>query len=297
MAEGIVDGQVRNVRRVSFALADGEMAGWHFVSPGKPRLVFVHANGFCASAYRQVLEPLSADFDILAPDLRGHGRSTLPADPARHRSWDVYARDLLALIDQLDEKPVALAGHSMGAVSSLLAAARLAEVPKLALVEPVVLPVSVYLMSSGPFGGLMKDRLPISRQARRRRNGWPDAAAALSRYANHPTFKRWAEGTLADYLEDGLAETPDGGVKLACDPFWEAANYEAQGHDLGRAARKAAPQAYVLKAQHGSTVVRPGALTRRGAKLTRMDRVGHLAPMEKPGAVTAWLRDVLKAAD
>ena len=183
----------------------------------------------------------------------------------------------------------------MGATTALLAAARLETVPRLALIEPVVLPRPVYWVARSPLHALNRNRMPIARQARRRRNGWPDRDAAVARYEKHPGFRRWAAGVVADYMTDGLREGPahagegGGGVALACDPLWEAANYEAQGHDPERAARRAAGRAAVLKAQHGSTLMRPGALTRHGAALTVMDGVGHLAPMEAPDRVADWL--------
>ena len=285
-----MDGQVTKPEQTIIPFADGEMALRCWRNPGKPLLLFAHANGFCGSAYVPLLAPLGAEYEIWVPDLRGHGQTRLPADPSTHRSWDIYADDLLQLIDRIGRQPDVMAGHSMGAVSSLLTASRLEHVPALRLIEPVVLPVSVYLMASGPLGSLMKGRLPIARQARRRRNGWPDRSAALARYTNHPTFKRWAPGLLEAYLEGGLTDADDGRVVLACDPEWEAVNYEAQGHDIGRAARRAAPRARVLKAEFGSTVVRPGALTKRGAELTFMDGVGHLAPMEAPDRVRDWLK-------
>jgi len=95
-------------------------------------------------------------------------------------------------------------------------------------------------------------------------------------------------------MTDGLKDGPEGGVSLACDPLWEAANYEAQGHDPERAARRAGTRVSVLKAEHGSTVIRPGLLTRHGASLTRMEGVGHLAPMEAPARVSAWLADTAR---
>ncbi|WP_203292209.1 alpha/beta fold hydrolase [Maricaulis parjimensis] len=288
-----MDGQLIEPEETFIPLADGEMAVRRWVSPGKPVLLFAHANGFCGSAYTPLLAPLAGDYEIIVPDLRGHGRSRLPANPDTHRSWDIYARDLLALIDTLERKPDIMAGHSMGAVSSLLAASQLDSVPRLILIEPVVMPPSAYLLFGGPLAPFFKNKMPIARQARRRRNGWPDREAALARYGNHPTFKRWAPGMLEAYLLDGLAEQADGTIALACDPAWEAANYEAQGHDIGRASRKAASRASVLKAEFGSTVIRPAALTGRGASLTRMDGVGHLAPMEAPDRVRDWLKGEL----
>ena len=287
-------------QRRCWPLSDGEMAGWVWPNPGAPVLIFAHANGFCASAYRRVLAPLADRFEIVAPDLRGHGRTRLPADPDTHRSWDVYARDMAALIAQLPAPPAAMAGHSMGAVTTLLTASRLIEGgaaamprPRLALIEPVILPRPVYWLAHTPLSPLNRDRMPIARQARRRRNGWPDRAAAATRYGNHPTFRRWGEGVLADYLLDGLSDRTDGTVGLACDPMWEAANYESQGHDIARALRRAGPGALALKAEHASTVMRPAALERAGVTLTRMPGVGHLAPMEAPDRVSEWLSGAL----
>ena len=49
-------------------------------------LVFVHANGFNALTYRTLLAPLSGSLRIWAPDLRGHGGTTLPAEGADRRA-------------------------------------------------------------------------------------------------------------------------------------------------------------------------------------------------------------------
>ena len=49
-----------------------------------PDMIFVHANGFNALTYCTLLEPLARKARILAPDLRGHGRSTLTALAGAH---------------------------------------------------------------------------------------------------------------------------------------------------------------------------------------------------------------------
>lgn len=274
--------------RAHYEFEDGMMAAWRWPNPGAPILVFAHANGFNGEAYRQMLGKVADRFEIIAPDLRGHGRTTLPADPATHKSWDVYARDLLALYDRLDRRPALLAGHSMGGSSTLLAAAQMRDAPPLALVEPVVLPPALYLMARSPLWPFMKGAaIKPAATARKRSNGWPDRDAVISRYQSRPTFARWSDGVLEDYLEDGLVELDDG-VRLACDPNWEAANFEGQAHDLLRAARRIGDTVQVLKANKGSTVINASGLVARGVRLESVEG-GHLIPMEAPSIVASWL--------
>ena len=90
---------------------------------GPVDLIFLHANGFNATTYRPLLAPLAEGRRLWAIDLRGHGLTTLPADPDGRRGWQDLRGDLVALIDQMEGTPV-LAGHSMGGTVSLLAAAK-----------------------------------------------------------------------------------------------------------------------------------------------------------------------------
>ena len=276
--------------RTQLPLDDGVMAAWHWPNPGAPLLVFAHANGFNGGVYRQVLTPLADRFEIIAPDLRGHGRTTLPADPRTHVSWDIYARDLLALYAHLDRTPAMLAGHSMGASSTLLAASRMRQSPPLALIEPVVLPPSLYRLARSPLWRFIKGTIKQGQMARKRTNSWPDTASVIARYKTRPTFARWAEGVLEDYLEDGLNQTP-AGVSLSCNPEWEAANFEGQAHNLLKAARLVGDKASVLKASKGSTVINARGLIHRSARVDPIEG-GHLAPMEQPRPVSDWLRQV-----
>jgi len=275
--------------RFSTDLPDGRLAGLAWPNPDKPRLVFIHANGFCASTYKALLGRLADDYDILAPDLRGHGRSKLAADPARHRNWTVYTDDVTRWLASLDRPADAFAGHSMGAVIALLCADRQARAAPLALIEPVILPLIVYLTARSPFHRVMHGRIAIAVAARKRFDGWTEPGDAAKRYARHPTFRNWADGVLDDYLEDGLEQADDGQYRLACAPAWEAANYEAQGNDVAGALSRRVGPVRVLGAEHGSTIINRRMLTKRGIQIEPLEGAGHLAPMEAPKIVADWL--------
>ena len=269
-------------------LPDGRMALLRWPAPERPRLVFAHANGFCASAYTAMLTRLAGRFDIVAMDLRGHGRTSLPADPATHTGWDIYADDIAAVCTRLDRAADLMAGHSMGGAASLMAAARLENPPPLALVEPVVLPALIYAAYATALRPIIKKRIGMGDLARKRTNGWPDRDAVAARYRERATFADWAPGVVEDYLEDGLTET-ENGVMLACDPQWEAANFEAQRHDVLGPARKIGARARVLKAERRSTVWNAKGLTARGVIVDPLPGAGHLAPMSDPEAVAGWI--------
>lgn len=66
-----------------------------------------------------MIEAVEAEgFRVIAPDLRGHGRSTVSPDAA---NWpvDAMAQDQIALLDALGETPDVVVGYSMGALVAL----------------------------------------------------------------------------------------------------------------------------------------------------------------------------------
>lgn len=306
MATGPDVAASRAFQRVAFDLADGRLAALRFpAETPKRRMLFCHANGFCASAYLKVFDALPRDIEVLALDLRGHGRTQLPANPRTHRSWEVYGRDINAVLDRIgpDDGDWILAGHSMGAVSVLLAAAgrRGSRVADLRLIEPPVLPSAFRALARTPFARPVLARTTMVKGALGRRAHWPDRDAALASYAGKTFFSSWAPGVLADYLVDGLADATDGdGVRLACAPEWEAANFMSHAHPVFGAVRTfhlaTDVRISLLAAGPRSTVSRGDRLRFRsaGAHVRETRAAGHLLPMERPKLAAAFLvgRDI-----
>lgn len=100
-----------------------------------PPHLLVHPLGAGSWSWMDVMRPLAAHGEVIAPDLPGAGR-TRPGDPRAGRA-EHGAQFLDDLCHVLDLDRVVLHGHSMGALVSALFAARHPErVARLALTSP-----------------------------------------------------------------------------------------------------------------------------------------------------------------
>jgi pimeloyl-ACP methyl ester carboxylesterase len=274
-------------RQVTLATRGGAMAVLDFGPADRPvDIVFSHANGFNGRTYRSILAPLAGSLRILAVDMRGHGASTLPADPATHGGWNAFRDDLLALLDAEADGPVVLAGHSMGGTSSLLAAAHAPErVKALALFDPVIFPLGV--------GRDVMGDNPLADGAERRRAVFPSKAAVVEGYTGRGAFRTWRPEQLSDYVEAGFRETETGEVTLTCAPAWEASNFRTHNYDPWAAFRAARCPIRILRAEVGSTArLDEGLAELEATGRVRVDLIpgtSHFLPMERPELVRETL--------
>lgn len=279
--------------RFTFETGGGAIAGWRWPKTNAPSLLFCHATGFCASAYKKLLGHVAAHFEIYAMDMRGHGLTTLLADPKSLRGWGIYACDVARFLDAHDRAEWTLAGHSMGGVVAALAARGRSDVKTLRLVEPVAMPPAVRFLALTPFWRAGVIARPPASLARKRKADWPDRRTMREVYEKKRLFARFAPGAIDDYLEDGVRESAGEGVSLSCNTEWEAATFAAHAHNFWGAVRDAPGTVRVLAARHKTSTVFPGAeagFRRAGASVRWIDGVSHLAPMERPAAVAAFLK-------
>ncbi len=280
------------MRRLSIKTSSGTLSVCHWKGPkDAPVLHWAHANGFNARTYAPLLAPLATRFHIYATDARGHGHSTLPADPENHKNWYLYRDDLLAVRDWLGDRhpgqPVILAGHSMGGcVSALAAAAQPTAAHALFLVDPVIISW-LGRMSMSVRNRLMGEQSnQMAAIARRRRAEWPSRQAVLKAYEGRGAFASWLPEFLKAYIDGGTLKT-ETGVRLACDPLWEAANFEAQAHNSTGAVRRLTQPFAVLMAEKGSTVFAPQPFFKNKNKfrVRSVPDTGHFLPMQVPDDV------------
>jgi pimeloyl-ACP methyl ester carboxylesterase len=276
-------------RWIAISTADGpaELAALDFGDPSRPvDVIFLHANGFNALTYRSALAPLADRLRILAVDQQGHGLSRQRAPAEGRLNWHDFRDDLVGLLDQLGGPPVVLAGHSMGGATAVLAAAeRPARVKALALFDPVIMSRQMAADLASGARPEVSDN-PLASGARRRRAVFASRQAALDSYRGRGAFKTWPEAALADYVQDGFRDRPDGTVELACAPEWEASTFSSHGHDPWPAMAKITAPVTILRAEAGSTC----QLTTREAfpgenRRVRVETVAgttHFLPIERP---------------
>lgn len=276
--------------RKTIAVPDGEVSLLEWLSEGQT-LHFAHATGFNAETYRSLLAPLAGRFHIFASDARGHGFTQLPANPRRRVPWSGYRDDLVRVLEAVSNEPIILAGHSMGATTSLMAAALMRDrVAAVVLVEPVMVPRIGWLLMRLPRWLRPNDPSGLADRAALRRDTFASFDAALAAYRGRGAFKSWREETLMDYLKGGLLiDRATGGAKLACAPVWEAATFRAAMTGVAPYAAKLKCPLTVVYGTVNSTCGDAGARAiarkHREARIVRVEGASHFLPMERPDLV------------
>lgn len=84
-------------------------------NPAGPEILFIHGLAQCTLSWnRQIDSELVRDFRIVAYDLRGHGLSDKPLDPACYRDGKRWADEAQAVITAKRLKKPVLVGWSLG---------------------------------------------------------------------------------------------------------------------------------------------------------------------------------------
>jgi pimeloyl-ACP methyl ester carboxylesterase len=247
----------------------------------------LHANGFCAGTYAPFVRYLTGNFKIVASDVRGHGDS-LNFNTSRISHWQLFAKDLCAVISATLPPPVVGMGHSLGAVATMMAAIERPEMfAGIVMIEPPILPYhTIWLLRVMRWLGI-EGLIPLAKGARRRRQVFRSKQAALKRFtSNRGLFKKWSPEFIDAYLECGLLQKDARSAVLKCDPELEAQIYESNPTHIWRQVPRVACPTLIIRGAQSDILSEETA--RRLIRLipdAQLDTIagsGHFPPMERP---------------
>ena len=278
-------------------LADGRLHYLDWGGSGQ-QIHFLHANGFCAGTYAPFLRHLVGSYRVFASDVRGHGDSIFP-QPGAIRSWEVFADDLKAVVEGAMQPPVVGMGHSLGAVTTCIAAARYPELfSSIVLLDPVFLTGGVrWRFALLRWLGL-RSWLPKARVARQRKRSFASKQSALKRFvAGRGIFKSCSEEFIQAYMECGLLQHDAVKAILRCDPELEAQIYESVPLNVWKAVARVKCPILAVRGEKSDTF-RPESAWRlervaANARVVTQPKAGHFLPMEKPAMVAATIADFI----
>lgn len=264
-----------------------------------PHAHFLHGNGFCAGTYTPFIKYLVNDLRIIASDVRGHGGSDFKLiQPIR--SWNIFAEDLKIIAEQTTKLPIIGMGHSLGAVTTCIAAVRFPHLFKLiVLIDPsLMIPRKLAMIGLMRTLGL-RDYLPRVRMARRRRKIFRSKAEALKRFlSGRGIFKTWSPEFVEAYMECGLLEKDAKSAVLTCDPELEAQIIGSIPSNVWYFVKKLRCPILAIRGDQSDIFPAAAALRLKrlafDCEIVTITGTGHFPTMEKPKECTNIIREFLQ---
>lgn len=256
-----------------FIAANGIIQHVALAGPARaPAVLLVHGLGWDHTLWRNEIDMLAAaGWRAIAPDLRGMGQSDKPDEPY---SIDLYAADLLRVLDALATERFALVGFSLGGTIALAMAAR---VP--ARIGAAV--IACASPTSTPEGVAATEAMLARAQKLGRRRFAEEQAQAIWTPVwarDHPAEVRRFVAWRSSMDQDALAR----------------AFRASHGVDLRRElARVTAPVRVVVAASDGFVSVESGralADALPDADFMVIEDAGHMVSIERPKEFRAALR-------
>jgi pimeloyl-ACP methyl ester carboxylesterase len=244
--------------------------------PGAPTLLLLHG-GRAHSGWWTAVAPLFADrFDVLVPDLTGHGDS----GHRPHYTPGDWAAELAELVAHTGTSPVTVVGHSMGGRVAIFLAGRYPDlVSRLVLVDTPLRPP----------GSPPRSTMP------RRKRSYPDKESALVRFRLDPPQTAARPDLLRRVGEHGLTPVTGGGWTWKFDPQASRRITDEAMHDELPTVR--CPIGTVDGAL--STLVGPGTTAYLASRLGRgvprvtVDGAYHHVPLDNPAGCAAAITAML----
>jgi pimeloyl-ACP methyl ester carboxylesterase len=267
----------------------------HWQGNAAKKLVLLHGWMDVSASFQFLVDALSPDWDVYAPDWRGYG---LTAWSGSDNYWfPDYIGDLDGLLDRLQpDAPVNLVGHSLGGnVGGLYAGIRPERIARFVNLEGFGMPATHPEQAPKRYARWMSEL--------KAQHGWRPYASyaelADRLQKNNPRLRR----ERAEFLARHWGKDTDGGVVLRSDPAHKLVNATLYRIDEARACweRVTAPVLWVDAAE-SETIARmkltPADLAERRAAFKNLRyhtvaNAGHMLHHDRPEEVARLIEDFL----
>lgn len=255
---------------------------------------FSHANGFHPQSYRKLFDLLQTDHRVVASLHRPIWNSAEKMEDVS--SWHVLAEDLISFLDSRVNEKVHGAGHSLGAVITLLAAIKRPDLFKsVILIEPVFMPTRILLLfNSLPL--FFKRKIPIIKKALHRTDTWDSRTDAFEYHRSKRVFQGVDDDVLWDYINSGTKKNREHKFTLSYSKQWEVHCFLLL-LNLWPLISKCSVPVLGIRGEH-SDVLLPSAW-QRWKELTPTNQFvevpdsSHLLPFEKPEVVGNLIKSLV----
>ncbi len=188
---------------------------------------FYGANGYPIRVYEPLMKLLSDLFQLEAL----HNRAQWPniGQPKNNIRWQTYANDLVHFLDSRNDSaqaaPVIGIGHSMGASSTIFAAAKRPDLfSQLILIEPAALTQKkTWLVNRIPLS-LRRKYIQPGKSTLTRRNRWQNRSVLRGQVGKWKSLEGISPGNLDSFANHLVTDKGDE-VGLAFPREWEAHNF------------------------------------------------------------------------
>ena len=242
-----------------------------------------HANGFPTESYQLLAEQLTRTHHVIGMEGRPLWSNS---DYRLFHTWETAANDLIRFLDEKQLKGIVGAGHSFGAVATVIAANKRPDLfSKLVLIEPVILPKWIYFLSiSAPYW-FLKLMNPVAKKAAKRTDVWESREIAFKQFRKKKVFSKMSDEALWEYVNAGTELTETGKAKLRYSKEWETRVYLTVSNPWNELTKLSIPFV-VFRGETSDTITKKVwqecQLLKTNGTFMEMRDCGHLVPFEKP---------------
>jgi len=255
---------------------------WHVQAMGEgPVALLLHGTGAATHSWRGLMPLLAPHHRVIAPDLPGHGFTSMPA-PAR-MALPAMAEEIAALLEMLEARPALVIGHSAGAAIAV----------RMAL-DGTIAPERILSINGAllPFPGIAATLFPAMARTLFVNPLAPRLFALQARIGGETgRFLKRSTGSAIDAADVACYEklfrtSGHCAAALAMMAHWDLAPLE---RDLPKlTAPLTLLHGTADRAVPGSVAQRVAALVPRGEAVA-LPGLGHLAHEEAPGVVMGYV--------